>query len=58
MPVCVAFPFSGGDGASPAPASAAGRRLAAEGNKIAAIKLLRDETGPGLEQAKDLVDRL
>jgi ribosomal protein L7/L12 len=34
------------------------RRLAAQGNKIAAIKLLRDETGLGLKEAKDIVDRL
>ncbi len=34
------------------------RRLAMDGNKIAAIKLLRDETGLGLKEAKDIVDRL
>ncbi|OBF27468.1 hypothetical protein A5727_26100 [Mycobacterium sp. ACS4331] len=34
------------------------RQLALQGNKIAAIKLLRDETGLGLKEAKDLVDRL
>lgn len=34
------------------------RQLAIQGNKIAAIKLLRDETGMGLRQAKDVVDRL
>jgi ribosomal protein L7/L12 len=34
------------------------RQLALQGNKIAAIKLLRDETGLGLKQAKDIVDRL
>lgn len=34
------------------------RQLAIQGNKIAAIKLLRDETGMGLRQAKDAVDRL
>jgi ribosomal protein L7/L12 len=39
-------------------ASPAVRQLALQGNKIAAIKLLRDETGLGLKQAKDIVDRL
>lgn len=34
------------------------RQLALQGNKIAAIKLLRDETGLGLKEAKDIVDRL
>lgn len=34
------------------------RQLALQGNKIAAIKLLRDETGFGLKEAKDIVDRL
>jgi ribosomal protein L7/L12 len=34
------------------------RRLAMQGNKIAAIKLLREETGLGLKEAKDIVDRL
>jgi ribosomal protein L7/L12 len=34
------------------------RRLAIQGNKIAAIKLLRDETGMGLREAKDAVERL
>lgn len=34
------------------------RQLAIQGNKIAAIKLLRDETGMGLRQAKEAVDRL
>ncbi|MCG7610433.1 hypothetical protein BA059_23260 [Mycolicibacterium sp. (ex Dasyatis americana)] len=29
-----------------------------QGNKIAAIKLLRDETGLRLKEAKDIVDRL
>jgi ribosomal protein L7/L12 len=39
-------------------ASEAVRQLAAQGNKIAAIKLLRDETGLGLKEAKAIVDRL
>lgn len=34
------------------------RQLAIGGNKIAAIKLLRDETGLGLRAAKDVVDGL
>jgi ribosomal protein L7/L12 len=34
------------------------RRLAMTGNKIEAIKVLRDETGMDLKQAKDIVDRL
>jgi ribosomal protein L7/L12 len=34
------------------------RQLAIQGNKLAAIKLLRDETGMGLRQAKDAVERL
>jgi ribosomal protein L7/L12 len=29
-----------------------------EGNKIGAMKLLGEETGVGLRQAKDIVDRL
>jgi ribosomal protein L7/L12 len=38
--------------------SAMVRQLAIQGNKIAAIKLLRDETGLGLREAKDAVERL
>ncbi len=34
------------------------RQLAIRGDKIAAIKLLRDETGLGLREAKDVVDGL
>lgn len=34
------------------------RQLALQGNKIAAIKLLRDESGLGLREAKDIVDGL
>jgi ribosomal protein L7/L12 len=34
------------------------RQLAMQGKKIAAIKLLRDETGLGLKAAKDIVDRI
>lgn len=38
--------------------SAMVRQLALQGDKIAAIKLLRDETGLGLRDAKDAVERL
>ena len=34
------------------------RNLALGGKKIAAIKLLRDETGLGLKDAKNIVDKL
>jgi large subunit ribosomal protein L7/L12 len=34
------------------------RRLAARGQKVEAIKLLREKSGLGLKEAKDLVDRL
>lgn len=34
------------------------RQLAIQGHTIAAIKLLRDETGMGLREAKDTVERL
>jgi len=34
------------------------RKLAASGQKIEAIKLIRERTGLGLKEAKDLVDRL
>ena len=34
------------------------RRLAMSGNKIQAIKVLRDETGVDLKRAKDIVDGL
>ncbi|MGU3497301.1 ribosomal protein L7/L12 [Mycobacterium sp. C31M] len=34
------------------------RRLALGGNKIAAVKLLRDESGLSLREAKNIVDRL
>jgi ribosomal protein L7/L12 len=33
-------------------------RRVMDGNKIGAIKLLMEETGMGLKQAKDVVDRL
>jgi ribosomal protein L7/L12 len=34
------------------------RRLASAGRKVEAIKLLREKSGLGLKEAKDLVDRL
>jgi ribosomal protein L7/L12 len=34
------------------------QRLAMQGKKIQAIKLLRDQTGLGLRDAKDIVDRI
>ncbi len=34
------------------------RQLAAAGNKIGAIKVLREETNMGLKEAKDAVDAL
>jgi ribosomal protein L7/L12 len=36
----------------------AARTLTAQGNKIAAIKLVREQTGMGLKEAKDYVDGL
>ena len=33
-------------------------RLARQGNKIGAIKLLREESGMGLKESKDVVDSL
>ena len=46
------------DAAGLATASAGVRELAAQGRKIEAIKLLREETGAGLAEAKAVVDRL
>lgn len=34
------------------------RRLVLEGQKIRAIKVVRENTGLGLKEAKDLVDRM
>ena len=34
------------------------QHLVAQGNKIEAIKLIRERTGLGLKEAKDLVDRM
>ncbi len=45
--------------AGPAPVEdgyAEARALAADGNKIHAIKVVRDQSGMSLKQAKDLVD--
>ncbi|MCV7229796.1 ribosomal protein L7/L12 [Mycolicibacterium komossense] len=38
--------------------SAEVRQLALQGQRIQAIKVLRDQTGMGLREAKDIVDRL
>jgi ribosomal protein L7/L12 len=38
--------------------SAEVQQLAMAGQKIQAIKMLRDQTGLGLREAKDIVDRL
>lgn len=40
----------------PDPGFARARAMAAGGNKIQAIKLVRDQTGVGLRAAKDLVE--
>lgn len=40
------------------PVSPTVRQLALEGRKIQAIKLLREETGLGLKEAKDTVEAL
>lgn len=42
----------------PTEVSPAVRQLVLDGNKIKAIKLLVEETGLGLKQAKDIIDRL
>lgn len=42
-----------GDGISPEV-----RQLAMQGKKIQAIKVLREQTGLGLKESKDIVDRL
>lgn len=34
------------------------RQLVAQGKKIQAIKLLREQTGLGLKEAKDIVDQM
>lgn len=55
---------TGGDGPAPGPAAADGQvsaevlHLARSGNKIQAIKVLRDQTGLGLKESKDIVDGL
>ncbi|PRC50481.1 hypothetical protein C6A85_69195 [Mycobacterium sp. ITM-2017-0098] len=45
------------DSSGPA-VSAEVRQLALEGKKIQAIKVLREQTGLGLKESKDIVDRL
>lgn len=59
---------AGGQPATPAPpaagydmsgsVSAEVRQLARDGKKIQAIKVLREQTGLGLKESKDIVDRL
>ena len=46
------------DAAGLATVSSGVRDLVAQGRKIEAIKLLREETGAGLAEAKAVVDRL
>lgn len=54
IPIPVAY-----EGApSEAQVSPAVRRLAMDGKKLEAIKALVEETGMGLKDAKDIVDRL
>lgn len=52
----IPVPHEGGP--TEAVVSAAVRQLVSQGNKLAAIKALVQETGMGLKQAKDIVDRL
>ena len=60
---------AGGQSAAPAPpagpvydaagsVSAEVRQLARDGKKIQAIKVLREQTGLGLKESKDIIDRL
>jgi ribosomal protein L7/L12 len=58
-----ALAAAGGGGAAPAPVAAAlvdqyaeARSAAAAGNKIEAIKIVREQSGLGLRAAKDLVE--
>jgi ribosomal protein L7/L12 len=44
--------------AGPAGVSPEVLRLARQGKKIQAIKILREQTGLGLKESKDIVDRL
>jgi ribosomal protein L7/L12 len=50
-------PAAGYDRSGPA-VSAEVRQLAVEGKKIQAIKVLREQTGLGLKEAKDIVEGL
>lgn len=54
IPIPVAFEGPPSD----ALVSPAVRQLALEGNKVAAVKTLVQETGMGLKEAKDMVERL
>lgn len=51
-------PYAGAAGGAGAPWDAEARALKAQGNAIAAIKLVREATHWGLKEAKDYVDRL
>ncbi|HWO21942.1 MAG TPA: 50S ribosomal protein L7/L12 [Kofleriaceae bacterium] len=60
-PVAVAAPAGGGGGAAPAPAAEEKTEFtivlkAGGANKIGVIKVVREVTGLGLKDAKDLVD--
>src|SRR6185312_3745025 len=60
-PVAVAGPAAGGGGAAPAAAAEEKTEFnvalkEAGGNKIAVIKVVREITGLGLKEAKDLVE--
>ena len=51
-------PIAGPISPSGYPVSEEVRRLARQGQAISAIKLLREESGMGLKEAKDVVDGL
>lgn len=54
----IPLPIAHAGESSEAAVSPTVRRLLSEGNKVAAIKALVQETGMGLQQAKDIIDRL
>lgn len=54
--VAVAAPVAGGAAAEEGPSTVSVVLTAAGANKIAVIKLVRDITGLGLKEAKDLAD--
>lgn len=57
-PVMMAGPVGGGDGGAAAPEKTSFDVIlkAAGANKLAVVKLVKDLTGLGLKEAKDLVD--